>query len=161
LRRLSQILHVPVREIQAKIRQRANDPLTPVTLKVAVHDDQVDYLYEHQAQFRGIQIRQTYLRYYNSQALAAQVLGYDGEISPEQLKRMRKDGYVAGDIVGQAGVEAAFDSYLRGTPGLDQLHVDSLGRPKSAIRPVKTPQPGEAIRLTIDISLQRAAERAL
>ena len=82
LSRVAGILHLTAREIQAKIRQRANDPLTPVTLKVAVHEDQVEYLYEHAAQFRGVKIRPTYLRHYNSQSLAAQVLGYDGEISP-------------------------------------------------------------------------------
>jgi penicillin-binding protein 2 len=161
LSRLAEVLHLTVPWIQAKIRQHANDPLTPVTLKVAIHPDQEAFLREHSAEFRGVRITQTWLRYYKSQALAAQVLGYDGEITRNELKRMRKEGYVAGDVVGQAGVEAAYDTYLRGAPGLDQLHVDSLGRPQSAIVPVKTPQPGNAIRLTIDISLQRAAERAL
>jgi penicillin-binding protein 2 len=161
LSRLAEILHLTVPQIQAKIRQRANDPLTPVTLKVAVHEDQVEYLYEHAAQFRGVKIRPTYLRHYNSQALAAQVLGYDGEISPTQLKQMRKEGYAAGDVIGQSGVEASYDKYLRGDPGLAQLRVDSLGRPRSAIETVKSAQAGNAIRLTIDISLQRAAERAL
>jgi penicillin-binding protein 2 len=165
LRRLADILHLSVPEIQAQIRQRRNDPLTPVTLKVAVHKDQVDYLYERRAEFPGVKIRRTYLRFYNSQALAAQVLGYDGEISTAQLKTMRKNGYVAGDIIGQAGVEAAYDKYLRGQTGLAQLHVNSLGRqigPLQAHCPTcASPVPGNAIRLTIDIGLQRAAERAL
>src|SRR5439155_3223028 len=147
LRRLSSILKVPVRTIGAQIRERRNDPLTPVTLKVAVHEDQVAYLYEHAAQFRGVKIRPTYLRHYNSQSLAAQVLGYDGEISPAQLKRMRTDGYVAGDVIGQSGVEASYDKYLRGEAGLAQLRVDSLGRPRSAIKTVKSAQAGNAIRL--------------
>src|SRR5439155_23105697 len=61
----------------------------------------------------------------------------------------------------QSGVEASYDKYLRGEAGLAQLRVDSLGRPRSAIKTVKSAQAGNAIRLTIDISLQRAAERAL
>jgi penicillin-binding protein 2 len=161
LRRLSRLLHVPLAEIKARIRARRNDPLSPVALKRGVHDDQVAYLYEHQAQFPGVRIRQTYLRYYNSQALAAQVLGFVGEISPSQLKRLRSQGYVGGDRIGQAGVEGTYDSYLRGRAGLAELRVDSLGRPKSALALSQQPEPGQAIRLTIDIGLQRTAERAL
>lgn len=161
LRRLSEILRVPLEEIRQKIRQRRSDPLTPVTLKVSVHPDAVAYLYEHQAQFPGVRIRQIPLRRFRSQALAAQVLGYVGEISPKQLKRLRKEGYAPGDRIGQAGVEAAYDRYLRGQAGEAELRVDSLGRPTSALTLTKQPVPGNAIRLTIDIELQRAAERAL
>ena len=56
LRRLSSVLRVPTRTVRGLIHERRNDPLTPVTLKVAVHEDQVAYLYEHQSQFRGIRI---------------------------------------------------------------------------------------------------------
>jgi penicillin-binding protein 2 len=161
LKRLAQILHLTVPEILTKIHDRRNDPLTPVRLKVAVHEDQVDYLYEHQAEFPGIQIHSTPLRYYNSQALAAQVLGYDGEITADELKEMKSDGYAAGDIVGQAGVEATYDKYLRGTAGEAELHFDSLGRVHGSPQVTQLPRSGNTIRLTIDISLQRAAERAL
>ena len=161
LRRLSQVLHVPMAWILAQMRARQGDPLEPVTLKRGVHKDQVDYLYEHQAQFPGVQIRQTYLRSYNAEAAAAQLLGHVGEISPSQLKALRKNGYAPGDRIGQTGVEAAYDEYLRGQPGQSQLRVDSLGRPKSRMTPTQQPVPGNAVRLTIDIGLQRAAERGL
>ena len=161
LRRLAQILRVPLREIKARIRRHVSDPLSPITVKVAVHPDQIAYLFEHQAQFPGVRIRQTYLRRYNSQALAAQVLGFVGEISPRQLRQLRAKGYSPGDRVGQGGVEAAYDAYLRGRSGLAQLRVDSLGRPKGVLAPTQEPESGNAIRLTIDIGVQRAAERAL
>ncbi|TML11997.1 MAG: penicillin-binding protein 2 [Actinobacteria bacterium] len=161
LRNLSAILHVPLKQIEAKIRAQRSDPLTPVTLKRGVHEDQVAYVYEHQSQFRGVRIRQTFLRYYNSQALLAQVLGYDGQISPQQYKRLRPQGYTANDTIGQAGVESSYDRYLRGQPGQGELRVDALGRPQSALQLKAQAQPGLAVRLTIDIALQRTAERAL
>ena len=65
------------------------------------------------------------------------------------------------DSIGQAGVESTYDTYLRGKDGKAQLTVDSRGRPKGAARLEAQPTPGEALRLTIDIKLQRAAERAL
>src|SRR5262249_37699089 len=65
------------------------------------------------------------------------------------------------DKVGQAGVESAFDGYLRGVPGSEQLRVNSLGVPQGAVRPVTQPAPGNAIRLTLDLKLQQAAQQAL
>ncbi len=161
LRRLSRVLSVPMAEIEEKIKARARDPLTPVTVQVAVHEEQIRYLLEHKAEFPGVELSKTYLRRYNSEALAAHILGHVGEISAEQLKRLRKRGYSAGDRIGQAGVEATYDSYLRGTPGLARLQVDSLGRSRTAPEPQLEAESGKALRLTLDISLQRAAERAL
>ena len=66
-----------------------------------------------------------------------------------------------GDKVGQAGIESSFDKELRGLPGLEQLRVDSLGRPISPIE-LRTPvTPGYAVRLTLDAKLQRAAQQAI
>ncbi len=161
LKALAKVVNVPLPQLIAKVEARKGDPLTPVTVQVAVHEDQVAYIYEHQAQFPGVQIAQTYLRHYNAQALASQVLGYVREITPVELKQLKKSGYVAGDKIGQAGVEATYDKYLRGAPGIAQLHVDARGRPRSVLALREQPQPGNGIRLTIDIQLQRAAERAL
>ncbi len=160
VRQLAKILDIPFWKLRQKIRAHQNDPLTPVTLKVAVSPEVMDYLDEHQSEFPGVDLKQTYLRSYPAEELFAQGLGYVGEISAEQLKHMR-DGYVAGDRIGQSGVEAAFDQVLRGEDGLAELRVDSLGRPKSELLVTKIPKAGDSIRLTIDIALQRAAERAL
>src|SRR5207247_2625822 len=109
----------------------------------------------------GVRVVDTFLRGYPYGSLAAQLLGYTSEISPDQLKQLWRKGYQAGDRIGQTGLEATYDSYLRGRAGLAQLRVDSLGRPRSQLVVHRTPVPGESIRLTLDIGLQRAAERAL
>ena len=128
-----------------------------------MHDDQVYYLQEHASEFPGVQIQQTYLRDYPYQSLGAQVLGYVGEISPAELKRKQrqKADYRGGDKIGKSGVEATFDEYLRGKAGAAQIRVDSLGRPQSPLEIRRDAQPGNAVRLTIDIGVQRAAERAI
>jgi penicillin-binding protein 2 len=132
-----------------------------VTIQVAVHEPQVDYLAEHRREFPGVHTRLTYLRKYNGEALLAHVLGYVGEISPAQLKRLGDQGYTPGDKIGQAGVELAYDSYLRGQPEVDEIHVDARGIRHGEPLISQKAQAGNAVRLTIDISLQRAAERAL
>jgi penicillin-binding protein 2 len=161
LRRLARVLGVPVRRIFEAINRRKGDPLTPVTVKESARQDQIFFLAEHQAEFPGVESRPTYLREYPFGGLAAQVLGHVGEISLEQLKVRRGRGYRAGDKIGQAGVEAAYDVYLRGRPGEARMRVDSLGHPQSDLIPTVQRRPGYSLRLTLDIELQRAAERAL
>jgi penicillin-binding protein 2 len=161
VQRLARVLDVSPRALAREVEGRRGDPLTPITVKTSVGEEQVNYLYEHQAEFPGVEIVQVYLRDYTYGTLAAQILGYTGEISPEELKALRGDGYRAGDRIGKTGVEAGFDSYLRGNRGLAQIRVDSLGRPQSRVELRQEPRPGYALRLTLDMRLQRAAERAL
>ena len=133
--------------------------MTPVTVKEFASENEVHYLYEHQTEFPGMQIADTFVRQYPYGDLAAQLMGYVGEISETQLKQLR--GYALGDKIGQGGIESAFDSALRGQTGLKQLRVDSLGRPTSPIEVKENPSPGYAIRLTLDAKLQRASQQAV
>ncbi len=161
IQRLAGVLNVPAGRLAKEVVERRFDPLNPIIVKTAVGDEQVAYLYEHQDEFPGVQIQQTFLRHYPYGSNAAQILGYVGEISPEELKLLRKDGYRAGDKVGKVGIEAKLDPFLRGVPGEAQIRVDSLGRPQSALELRREARPGNAVRLTIDADLQRAAERAI
>jgi penicillin-binding protein 2 len=161
LARLSRLVRVPLYQVSAILKAHHGDALTPVTIKSAVHNDLVTYLREHQDEFPGVQATDTYVRHYPYHALAAQVLGYVSEISPQELKAGRKLGYQPGDEIGQAGVEGAYDGWLRGKPGAAQLRVDSLGRPRSDLVATNPPAPGHTLRLTLDLGVQRAAEQGL
>jgi penicillin-binding protein 2 len=161
LERLSMVTGISVAELQAKVRANHGDPLTPVVLRYGVHADQISYIAEHQLDFPGVQLADSYLRKYPYQSVLAHVLGYVGPITAAEYKSLRKDGYQATDSVGQAGIEASYDAYLRGRDGTAQLTVDSRGRPTSPVELKVLPRAGNALRLTIDVSLQRAAERAL
>ena len=167
---LAKVLDKKPREIQATLAaQEKAGPIatTPVTLQVGITSDQAAYIYEHSSQFTGVEIKPTYLRYYNSEGILAQTLGYVGRIDSEEYTKLHKlkvggvQQYLLDDRIGQAGVESAFDRYLHGVPGTAQVTVDSTGRPTSQLRQTRAPQPGRAIRLTIDSRLQRAAESAL
>ena len=162
LRRLSRVLKVPVRQMLADMSKHKGDPVTPVVVRESVNRDApILYLSEHAEEFPGVQIVHTYLRSYPQGTLAAQLLGYVSEISPPQLKDLQRKGYEPGDKIGQAGLEATYDSYLRGRPGLKQLRVDSLGRARSQLVLKRDPAPGESIQTTLDIKLQRVAQQAI
>jgi penicillin-binding protein 2 len=159
LRQLASVLDVPLREVLAKVQRQKRDPLTPVTIKESVSQDEVSYILERRSDFPGVFIDDTPLRDYKMGRLAAQLLGYVGEVSEEQLDS--RDGVRSGEKIGQSGVEAAFDRYLRGRSGSAKLRVDSLGRPTSDLDPGRPPTPGLSVRLTLDVQLQRTAEQAI
>jgi penicillin-binding protein 2 len=161
LQALSAVTGTSVQQMLAQLKAHGSDPLTPIVVQRGLKRDQIDYLEERTAQFPGVQLPLSYLRKYPYQSLGAQVLGYVGQISPEEYKAKRRSGYQATDAIGQAGVESTYDTYLRGRDGTAQLTVDSRGRPKGGATLQTRYTPGEALRLTLDIGLQRAAEKAL
>ncbi|MGH3050150.1 MAG: hypothetical protein ACRDLK_08330, partial [Gaiellaceae bacterium] len=113
LRSLAQATQVPLYEIAAMIKKRrqANDLLTPIVIRDDAPKPMVAYLYERSAAFPGVAMERTWVRHYPYHSLGAQVLGYVGEISSDQLKSLSKSGYQAGDELGQAGLESRYDSY--------------------------------------------------
>jgi penicillin-binding protein 2 len=161
LNEVAAVVNVPVQQIYAQMRRYANDPLTPIVLARTIHSAQIGYVAEHQFEFPGIQPADTYLRNYPYGSLAAQVLGSVGPISQAELAAATKAGYQPQDVMGQAGVESSYDRYLRGTNGSAAVTVDALGRPTGPVETSVLPQPGNTLRLTLDIGLQKAAENAL
>jgi penicillin-binding protein 2 len=161
LKRLAHVLHIPVRKLAREVDSRKSDPLKPVVVREDVGRYASSYILERPDEFPGVEIGTRFVRTYPYGSLAAHLLGYVGEVSKEQLKQDRKGELHSGDIVGRAGVEASFDSYLRGQPGIAQQRVDSRGRPRSELEANPQPLPGSTVRLTLDVDLQKAAEKAL
>ncbi|HET8529028.1 MAG TPA: penicillin-binding protein 2 [Gaiellaceae bacterium] len=160
LKRLSQLTDVPLREIVRGISRHRDDPLTPVIVRADANERLVAYLAEHAQDFPGVTTGRTFIRHYPYQSLAAQLLGYVGAISPQQLRTLGR-GYDLNDQIGQAGIESAYDSYLRGVDGTAKRRLDALGRPRSGLVPTQQPKAGHTVRLTLSLSLQKAAEKAL
>jgi penicillin-binding protein 2 len=161
LRRVARLLQVPYRRIEHELDARKDDLLTPITIKTGVPNAKVNFLLEHQNDFPGVQVSQASLRHYDEGTIAAQILGFVGEISKDQVEERQKAGYAPGDRIGQTGIEAAYDTYLRGRPGTGRVYVDALGRVKSAREYQQLPEAGNNVRLTIDADLQRTAEEAI
>ena len=108
----------------------------------------------------GVLTQVTPVRGYRYGSSAAHLLGWLGEVSPEQLREKEFQSYRLGDIIGRGGIERLLDSDLRGRPGGRNLLVDAHGRELDLLSRVE-PQPGRNVVLTIDHALQEAAEAAL
>ena len=89
------------------------------------------------------------------------MLGYVGSITQTQLKRLGP-GYDLNDEIGQTGVESAFDKYLRGVVGRGEApRRQPQPAASGASQPTAVPKPGNTVRLTLNVKLQQAAEKAL
>lgn len=113
-------------------------------------------------EFPELRVEQQPQRRYPPNGLLSHVLGYVGEISPEQLKQQsyKDKGLKPGDIIGQGGLEQTYDDFLRGKDGYREVVVDSRGRIQDEIETVE-PQPGQDLISTIDLDLQLAAEEQM
>lgn len=102
---------------------------------------------------RMLELEVDNVRYYPLGAEFAHVIGYVGQISEEQLKKEEYKNYHPGDRIGQAGIEAQYESLLRGIDGGEIIEVDSKGKKLRTLR-LNQPVPGQNVYLTIDGSLQ-------
>ncbi len=130
----------------------------PIVVSEEVSQKTIAYLEENSSDFPGIYIDAEYLREYPKGELFSHILGYIRTISDESLKEYEKYGYDINDIIGQDGVEKAFELELKGTDGAELVEVDSVGRRIQTHTEGSTaPIPGNNVFLTIDSELQQGA----
>lgn len=96
------------------------------------------------------------IRTYPEAEVFAHVLGYVGEITESELKLDKFKGYKSGEIIGKNGIEAKYESLLKGIDGGEIIEVDSMGR-EIRVLGRNDPIPGKNIYLTIDAPLQKKA----
>ena len=132
-----------------------------ILVKQDASQGDIAWVEAHELEFPELRVEQQPQRRYPTNGLLAHVLGYVGEISPEQLKSSYKDkGLKPGDVIGLSGLEQSYDDYLRGKDGYRKVIVDSRGRIQGEIETV-APQPGQDLVTTIDLDLQVTAEEQL
>ena len=115
----------------------------------------------------GVVIEPTTVRQYHTQ-YAAHILGRVGLMNRSEVEyytSLDEDGdgkpdYEMDDTVGKEGVEKAFESFLRGTPGIRAVDRNTSGKILSESW-ITEPKPGDNIVLTIDIDLQKKVEDTL
>jgi penicillin-binding protein 2 len=115
----------------------------------------------------GVKIVSVPRRSYPQGALAAHVLGYMNEVSADEVRAKKDEGYKAGDLIGRTGIERQWEGYLRGRAGFQKVVVDRRGLPKTDIHELTdgptalAAVPGNHVVLTLDADVQRISERAL
>ncbi len=160
INRLAKILNMPAAEIQKRMAKAGYNSPTLVRIARDLSPAQITGLAEYKDQLKDVEVYIEAVRAYPRGELASHILGYTGEMNDEQLAKKRKDGYRLGDVIGQMGVEAAYEKQLRGEWGGQQVEVDGAGRILRTLGEKKA-KSGQSIHLTIDLDVQKAAEQAL
>jgi penicillin-binding protein 2 len=158
--RLAGVLGIPEVEIHDRLADDRFTLFKPVPVADDVPKEKLIHIREHQAAFPGVDVVQRTRRIYPEATLAAHVLGYVGQINDRELARRQDAGYKAGDTIGKAGVEAAYESDLRGLPQIEKLEVDSKGRVLRTLG-VQAPVQGRDVQLALDVDVQRTLEESL
>jgi penicillin-binding protein 2 len=160
LGRVSRLLGVSRAEIDERLRDYNGSPLRGVPVAEDVPVEKLFYLAEHADDFPGVAPEVVALRQYPLATLAAHVLGYVGEVSGEELESGAFQGLRQGDTVGKAGVELTYDRYLRGQDGVEDFEVNASGRVVRSLGG-RAPVPGKDLQLSIDLDIQKQAEKSL
>ncbi|MBE9045055.1 penicillin-binding protein 2 [Pleurocapsales cyanobacterium LEGE 10410] len=157
---IAQILDIDPEDLQKRVETAGYNYPSLIPIARNLTPEQITILEEYHSQLKWVEIDDGKIRHYPQGKLAAHILGYTGELDPQELEQKKSEGYRLGDVMGKMGVESAYESQLRGEWGGLRLKVDGAGRIVSFLgqKPAKA---GKDLTLTIDAKLQQAAETAL
>jgi penicillin-binding protein 2 len=145
-------------QLRETVSRRRKDPsYRPIVLIENATLEQYIAVRARAWELPGIDTREVPSRHYPASDMAAHLFGYVSEVTEAQLQRAEYAGVESGAIVGQAGVEQAYNRMLMGSEGNRAVVVNSLGREIEELDKHE-PVEGEPLQLTIDADVQRAAE---
>jgi penicillin-binding protein 2 len=156
--RLSQILGEPLDDLEALVESRRRTrKFEPIRLQSHLNEDLIATIEENRVHLPGVYLQMEPERYYPHGELASHILGHIGEISEDDLARLKDNGYLVGDWIGKKGVERTYDKILRGENGGVQVEVDASGVQRRTLA-YKNPVQGQTLVLSIDLKIQKLAE---
>lgn len=155
---LEKLLGVPALETTLRIEaaRKSKDPFAPIVVKDGLDQATAFHLREQLPALPGVQVIVDPVRKYLAGDILSDVLGYTGRVDAQDFATLKNKGYLASDRVGKAGVEAAYESYLRGTVGRKEIEKDATGREVRTLASDPA-TPGNDLVLSIDLDLQKKA----
>ena len=159
--RLGALLSMDPAEINATIDGNPGSAFDLVRVAQDVDRQTAQLISEAGYELPGIEVAVEARRAYTDGPLMAHLLGYTGPVSAEELPDLRDKGYQPDDLLGKMGLEAQYETELRGTYGTQTVARDRTGRRTQVLQTVQEPEPGASLTLTIDTKTQRNAQKAL
>jgi penicillin-binding protein 2 len=159
--RLSGLLDMKAADIYRVLDSGSGSSADPITLETDVPTRVARIIAEEHLGLPGISVDVTARRKYPYGPLVSHILGWTGRVTQDEYSRLGDQGYTLDDTIGKAGVEQTFEGQLRGTYGVEEVQRDASGRVTSVLRTLTQPRAGESLQLTIDLQIQREAQKAL
>lgn len=161
LAEVGQIVDLSDREILAfKQRSSRRPGFKKQLLKTQLDDAEAAKFAVNEYRFPGVTLEAVLHRDYPFAELTAHFLGYVGRISEKDQNRLEEEKYKGISHTGKSGIEKQYERALVGSTGFEEVEIDAHGRTLRTISR-EGAIPGDNLRLTIDIELQREARRAL
>jgi penicillin-binding protein 2 len=135
-------------------------PLGPINIAEDLDTATVGRFAERADRLPGMSVELVPVREYPYGTLGSHAFGYVGQISESQYESLKSHGYGPDDVIGEDGIEMTYDALLRGKRGGRQIKVNAAGQAVASVGEYAA-VPGNALHLTIDWPLQRAAETAM
>jgi penicillin-binding protein 2 len=159
--RLAALLRMDASEINGTIDGNPGSAFDLVRVAQDVDRATANLISEAGFQLPGVEVAVEARREYTDGPMFAELLGYTGPVSAEQLPDLRPRGYQPGDLIGKVGIERQYESELRGIYGAQSVERDATGRRTQVLQTVEDAKPGASLTLTIDTQAQKDAEKAL
>jgi penicillin-binding protein 2 len=135
-----------------------------IPIRSRLTDEEVAKFAANSYRFPAVEVRARLFRQYPNGESAAHLLGYIGRVSAKDEDRIAnlglEDNYRGTSYIGKDGIEKRYETELHGKTGFEEVETSAGGR---AVRVLsRSPStPGKNLMLSIDMRLQRAAEKAL
>jgi penicillin-binding protein 2 len=169
---LSDVLGIPVDKLRRRLlhhhgknyddfaQVQTYEPYGPVILATDLTPVQTARLAETQSDLRGVDMEEQPVRNYPYGKTGSHLFGYVGVIDEDEYKARKRDGYSPNDVTGKDGLENAYDRFLHGRAGGQQVEVNASGALVRRLKPLD-PVPGNTLVTTIDWRLQKSVEKNL
>ena len=145
--------------VRNKIASNSYQKYIPLTIARDISD--ISVVYFEESNLPGVEVVSSTMRYYPYGDVACHLIGYLGYISDSEVDYyINQQGYMADEMVGKSGVEAAMESKLRGTPSISEVQVNKKGEYVSTLSEQDGSR-GKDAYMTIDIELQQVVQDVL
>ena len=159
--RLAALLSMDPADINAAIDGNPGSRFDLVRVASDVPDATARLIAEAGDALPGVEVVIEARRSYPDGTLVSALLGYTGPVSADEIDALKKLGYLPDDLVGKTGLEAYYESALRGQYGMETVERDATGRKLQVLDTVSQAQAGDSLDLTIDVKEQQLAQKAL
>jgi len=159
--RLAALLGMTAAEINAIIDGNPGSTFDLVRIAGDVDRLTAQLISEAGADLPGVEVAVEARREYADGPLMSQILGYSAPISGDQLKTLKDAGYLPDDLIGKVGIEAEYETLLRGVYGSESVERDASGRRSQVLQTIAEARPGDSLTLSIDTKEQQYAQKAM